>query len=184
MNTPAPLKMSPDWRLLALLILLLTACTSGPAARGEEGDDIIGKPPPKTEDPFSVTALPPPDARAPATGAINAPATPPARESTHAPKPEPVTPPAPKPDAAPAARVEPAKELPQCFSCVRICPITDLSPDCSESREDVICGWGAGEDEDAARKLARAECNAALDMAREMPRFSSIDGSCPVASCR
>jgi hypothetical protein len=182
MNTPA-LK-SPRLPKLALLALLLCAACTGANKNGADGEDIVGKPPTRAEDPFSVTALPPPDARAPIKGSID--------------EPPPVTPTPPAEPARPAevvARVEPARptdvtppvpgdEVRQCFACVRICPISDLSPDCSESQEDMICGWGAGADEEAARKLARAECNAALDMAREMPRWSSIDGSCPVATCR
>lgn len=157
MNTPK----LPKLALLATL-LLCAACVTGGVGESD-GEDIIGRPPARTEDPFSVTALPPPDAIAPVKGSIDE---------------TPIEPTAP----AGPARPRPDGQR-QCFSCVRVCPLSDLSPDCSESREDMICGWGAG-DEEAARTLARAECNAALDMAREMPRWSSIDGSCPVATCR
>lgn len=105
-------------------------------------------------------------------------------------KPAPVV----EPPVAVAARVEPttpkttppveAPSQPQCFSCVRICAQSDPSEDCSQSAEDMICGWGTSDRESDARRLAQAQCDAVLDMARQMPRWRSIDGECPAASCR
>lgn len=82
------------------------------------------------------------------------------------------------------AMPEPSNDLHRCFSCVKVCSASDPTTDCSASAEDIICGWGTSEELPDARKMARAECDATLDMAREMPRFSRIEGECPVASCR
>lgn len=68
----------------------------------------------------------------------------------------------------------------RCFSCVKICPIEG---DCASAKKDVICGWGAHSTRDQAARLARAECDATLDMARQMPVWSRIEGSCPAATC-
>ncbi|MEM1348254.1 MAG: hypothetical protein AAGI01_06860, partial [Myxococcota bacterium] len=85
------------------------------------------------------------------------------------------------PDPPPVDAKGPAH---QCYSCVRICPKSDATSDCRRSKEDLICGWGAGEEREAAVQLARAECDAALNLVRETPRFSRIDGACPPAACR
>lgn len=70
---------------------------------------------------------------------------------------------------------------PQCFSCVRICP---TARGCDNTDEDVICGWGTHADAAQARQVARAQCDATLDLARQMPVWSRIDGQCPPATCR
>jgi hypothetical protein len=69
----------------------------------------------------------------------------------------------------------------RCFSCVKICPVEG---GCDEAKRDVICGWGAHSTREQASKMARGECNATLDMARQMPVWSRIDGECPAATCR
>src|SRR5690554_91843 len=88
------------------------------------------------------------------------------------------------------SRPEPAKTEPvipetpataQCFSCVKICP---LAGDCARADEDIICGWGTQTNISAAKELARAQCDATLDLARQMPVWSRIDGECPAATCR
>ncbi|AWV90464.1 hypothetical protein [Bradymonas sediminis] len=83
----------------------------------------------------------------------------------------------------PKTRPAPPKspEAPQCFSCVKICP---LSGDCAAGDEDIICGWGTQKQASVAKKLAQAQCDATLDMARQMPVWSRIDGQCPPATCR
>ncbi len=74
----------------------------------------------------------------------------------------------------------------QCHSCIRICPLTDRGgdPDCSAGERDVICGWGMHSEKKSARELAAAECNGALEMAREMKQWSRIEGECPPPTCR
>lgn len=70
---------------------------------------------------------------------------------------------------------------PHCFSCVKICPVEG---GCDQADEDIICGWGTQERADEAKTLARAQCDATLDLARQMPVWSRIDGECPPAACR
>ncbi len=75
----------------------------------------------------------------------------------------------------------------QCYSCVRICPLTEKGggdPDCSAGDRDVICGWGMHSEKTSARELAAAECNGALEMARDMKQWSRIEGECPPPTCR
>lgn len=197
---------------VCLLLSILVGCSSSDAARKDDssGDELIGAPPSRDRDPFASQALPPESARAPTSGRMDidpsslpedrsltprpATAQPAApskehveeaeRESSRPPSSAVVTPPPavedPEVTASPSPRGTPPH---RCFSCVRICPATDTTGDCSDSKEDMICGWGTALDEYEATKLARAQCDAALDMAREMPRFSRIDGACPVASC-
>ncbi len=83
------------------------------------------------------------------------------------------------PDPAPS---KPA--FAQCFSCVKICPMHDGAPRCEGAAEDTICGWGSAAKPEQAKQRAVAECDGALDMAREMPRWRMIEGACPVATCR
>ncbi|TXD39047.1 hypothetical protein FRC98_01185 [Lujinxingia vulgaris] len=90
------------------------------------------------------------------------------------------------PDAEPAearGRIERADpRTPACFSCVKLCEPGDLTPECSESPEDLICGWGAHPDDIAARERARAHCEATLDLARRDKGYP-IEGQCPPATC-
>lgn len=72
----------------------------------------------------------------------------------------------------------------RCHACVRICPMRDGGGAECEGERDVICGWGVHADPEMARQLARAECNGALEMAREMDQWSRIEGECPPAECR
>lgn len=72
-----------------------------------------------------------------------------------------------------------------CYSCIRICPIDDDGyADCGGGPGDLICGWGSHEDDEQARQMARAQCDASLDLARHMPNYSDIEGDCPPATCR
>ncbi|RAL24728.1 hypothetical protein DL240_00525 [Lujinxingia litoralis] len=90
------------------------------------------------------------------------------------------------PDAEPAEarghieRTSP--RTPACFSCVKLCKPGDLTPECSDSPEDLICGWGAHPDDIAARERARAHCEATLDLARRDKGYP-IEGQCPPATC-
>lgn len=191
-------RMSYTFWCLGTFALLLGACQTGGERR--EDDDIVGKPPSVSEDPFAYAALPAPTQRAETTGMIEV--EPPKRvepkvEPQVEPK-APVQPPAevavvtePTPPQEVATRVAPAvpveppvPAVPHCFSCVRICAQSDPTDDCSQSVEDMICGWGTAEDERAASQLAQAQCDAVLDMARQMSRWRTIEGSCPKAACR
>jgi hypothetical protein len=95
-------------------------------------------------------------------------------------KPEPSASEAEKTRAAEASEQDKQPRGVRCFSCVRICPIEG---DCASAKKDVICGWGTHSTRSQAARLARAECDATLDMARQMPVWSRIEGSCPPATC-
>ncbi len=175
--------------LVLAITLLTTGCPTHTQSPRDESDELVGAPPSQQQDPFASQVRPPDSARAPSTGMMDVeqaergqtprPALVKEARPEQVPKKDVVAAPAPvKPDG-----VEPMEALHKCFSCVQICPASDRSGDCSQSKEDVICGWGTSSSEPDARKLARAECDATLDMAREMPRFSRIDGSCPRATC-
>lgn len=184
--------------ILTSVLLVLPACrTSGAGA--EDAEQIVGAPPPREEDPF-IGALPPEAEPAPARGTVGPSADPapepePEPDSEPEPDPEPDREPEPEPEEpsrpAVAARAEPDEPEPapppdvhRCFSCVRVCPLSDQTADCSASAEDIICGWGTSPEREDARLMAQGECDATLDMARQMPRWSRIEGSCPEASCR
>jgi hypothetical protein len=68
---------------------------------------------------------------------------------------------------------------PTCFSCVKICPLDDMN--CPN--QDVLCGWARAEDVNAARALARAECEGSLEMTQQMPPWKGITGHCPAPTC-
>lgn len=199
--------------LVLSLAMLLTSCSSGDAARknSSESEELIGAPPSKDQDPFASQTLPPESARAPTSGVMDIQTSEELPEDrSQTPRPALAQPASPSREhveeaareaasSSYAAKEMPTTETPEevevvtpqvpeedvyrCFSCVRICPVSDASGDCSDSKEDMICGWGTAMNASDATKLARAQCDAALDMAREMPRFSRIDGGCPVASC-
>ncbi len=155
-------------RLVVLFLTLTTmtvACSTtsqtGADDEGDEGDEVIGKPPSAEEDPFFVTGEPGSAEAAAPTGRIGE------DEKTTASEDE-------------SSDDEQSSAL-QCFSCVRVCP---AEGDCERAKDDVICGWGVHDDEAQASRLAKAECDAALDMARQMPVWSDIAGQCPAATCR
>lgn len=83
-------------------------------------------------------------------------------------------------DEAETSQLERERPL-RCFSCVKICPVDGS---CASSKQDVICGWGTHSTREQASRMARAECNAMLDLTRKMPVWSRIDGECPSATCR
>lgn len=173
-------------------VCLMTGCQKHARNAGQESDALVGAPPSRQQDPFASRVLPPESAKAPTSGLMDLPAdrskTPRpalAKEArpTQIPESEPVAMVAPDPITPDEIKTPQGGPIQRCFSCVQICPMSDQSGNCSESKEDVICGWGTSSAQSDARKLAQAECNATLDMAREMPRFSRIDGACPAASC-
>jgi len=193
---------------LAVSCLAAGCSTSKP--KSDNADHIVGTPPKPKEDPFFFVAMPADAVPAQSSGTIGSdgdekdkkPEKPENTEEVK--KPEKAEKPErsekapdadadhPKAHAEVGARVEPASpekkpppshEVNQCFSCVKICPL-DADPGTCPGNEDVICGWGAGPDVEVAKTRATAECDGALDMARDMPRWSRIEGDCPIASCR
>ena len=168
------------WGALLALALLLVGSCGGAQSPDDSDEEVIGAPPSETEDPFKVVNTPAKAERADSSGYIG-----PGEDSVAAKASEATPSDEKKRDRAP--------EKPgaiQCFSCVRICPLSssgsDTSPtvDCEGAERDVICGWGVHRKEGKAGKLARAECDGALQMARRMKTWSRIEGSCPPASCR
>lgn len=199
--------MRRDLRLLASCLVVfgyLSGCTTPAKQKQAPPDTIVGNPPAAEEDPFFIRGVPaeaepvatrgrieptePTDSQqavSPEEGAPEkvAAAELPAKEneaeelaasgdlrSTAEPEPGQTRPASPK-----------APEPAQCFSCVQICP---AAGDCAQADEDIICGWGTQKDTSEAQKLARAQCDATLDLARQMPVWSRIDGECPPATCR
>ena len=185
-TTPLPIK-TPSIRrtllLLALVLFVLPSCNTGKTSeiKNESADEIIGRPPPKDDDPFANRALPADAVPASSSGTVGdtdpGKTEPPAEERVE---------PAVAKKAEPERQPENVQNQPgyRCFSCVRICPDSDPTPDCSRTPENIIWGWGTSDRETDARSLARAECDATLDLARGMPRYSRIDGGCPAATCR
>ena len=162
--------------------------SSGKEARGEE--KVIGAPPSEGEDPFQMMTTPEDASEVSSSGYIGP-------EEGDEQEDEKEGSPEDEPVAVEASRAKPedgATEPPpkpegsgvRCFSCVRICPVDEASrgAECAGGERDVICGWGVhGREADAAR-LAKAECDGALDMARRMKTWSRIEGECPPATCR
>ncbi len=164
-----------------LVLFATTACQTASSPSERPADEVIGRPPPPEEDdPFFARALPAEAVPAEPTGQIGRPSPPP----------DPIEPEEPPVDERPVEE-PPVEELPvsdgpreACFSCVRICPITNGEPDCGPDTDDLICGWGTHSDLEQAQLSAEAHCNATLDMARELPTYSEITGRCPPATCR
>jgi hypothetical protein len=168
---------------LAMALAILGACstaTDNKVEATQEQEQVIGKPPAADEDPFFVQNMPGEAVEAAPTGSIG---------DDEADETDQID----KTDedsgqgqgegevATRAPQESQSPEEPQCFSCVRICP---TSGDCDQAKDDVICGWGVHERADTAKRLAKAECDATLDMARQMPVWSEIAGDCPTATCR
>ncbi len=149
---------------------------------------MIGRPPPPEEDdPFFARALPAEAVPADSSGRIGS-----SREPTEV-APEPVVeapvdegPVEKDPVEEPVIPPEHADEgRTACFSCVRICAVDHRGhASCGEDNDDLICGWGSHRDVEEARRSASAHCDATLDMARQMPTYSEITGSCPRATCQ
>lgn len=185
------------WRLalvgasLAVLVGAVGCSSSNKETRGD--DRVIGEPPDQNEDPFQLMSTPDDASSTSSSGYIGPDEE--AEEEQEADKESPETD---ESVAVETTRAEPEateRKLPpkpeagkgvRCFSCVRICPIETAGrgADCSGDERDVICGWGVHETKADASRLARAECDGALDMARRMKTWSRIDGECPAATCR
>lgn len=168
--------------LVCLLASYSLACASTPvSSTNGESDSVVGKPPPADSDPFAVTTLPADATPVAHQGTIDVddstsiPAVANEKAAVKA------LPAAPSP-APVEKRPEPGQNA--CFSCVQICKTENTSPDCNNAPQDMICGWGTAPELEQAKNVARAQCNATLDMAREMPMYSRIEGDCPPASCR
>lgn len=187
-----------------MVICMFTACQTTNNNTKREDNRVIGRPPSMDDDPFADAALPSIAEKTDTQGSIDVPeksvgqkpavkATPEATSPT-----DPATTPQPKNTlntntkpavamvATPKATTpSPTKSKgPQCYSCVRLCPASDTSEDCSKSKEDLICGWGTAPSSEDAMKLAQGQCNAVLEMVRDGAQWSSVSGQCPVASCR
>lgn len=142
---------------------------------------MIGRPP-TDDDPFTDTRLPE-EAKATSTSGIMD-VKPDKKGSSAKPR---TADPVPDTKLAPVASTTPSKQrVPghQCYACVRVCAATDTSSDCSNSAEDMICGWGHGPSKNDAMTLATTQCDAALNMIRASNQWRRVDGRCPVASCR
>jgi len=164
----------------------LPSCTTGNGGKTKDDatDEIVGRPPTSDDDPFANKALPADAIPASTSGTVGEPGRDPDRNPDNPPTED--TAPAVAREAEPTEKPENVEDERgyRCFSCVRICPDSDPTPDCSNTPENIICGWGASDVEPDAKRLARAECDATLDLARGMPRYSRIDGACPKATCR
>jgi hypothetical protein len=161
---------------LLLCVAPLGSCQSSGAEQQKDDQSVVGSPPSEEDDPFRIIQTPEDAEEAPSKGTIGE-----DEDSGDQAATKPAEPQEPPPEPA-----EPDEH--QCFSCVRLCPTTDegnlVDGECAASGEDVICGWGVHPKRDAARKMARAECNGALDLTRKMPTWSMIEGKCPAARCR
>ncbi|QDG50075.1 hypothetical protein FIV42_04790 [Persicimonas caeni] len=184
------------WMVLILVVstVLAPACTSTSQKKTETAEDeVIGRPPPADEDPFFVKSMPGEAVPVAASGSIGdeeeeevdepkAPGDSTQPNDSDEDKGRELAAKAPETETSePEPRSSTRVDQPQCFSCVRICPVEG---DCSEAKEDVICGWGVHEQSQEAKRRAKAECDATLDMARQMPMWSEIAGECPAATCR
>lgn len=172
----------PQFLLLlfcALSFLTISGCSQFQSKPQEtERENLIGRPPaPEQDDPFFARALPAEAVPAEPSGHIGAPQP--------EPTPTPPEPTPPKPAVAIPESPEPGPQKRACFSCIQICPLDDKGrPNCQDTTDDLICGWGSHTDIDQARQTARAHCDATLDMARQLPTYSEISGACPIATCQ
>ena len=157
---------------LSLLVVPLVSCQSSGAEQQKNDQNVVGSPPSEEDDPFRIIQTPDDAEEAPAKGTIGG-------DDSAAAKPV-------EPQEPPPEQTRPDEH--QCFSCVRLCPTNEngefVDGECAASGEDVICGWGVHPKRSAAQKMAQAECKGALDLTRQMPTWSEIQGRCPEATCR
>lgn len=148
----------PGAPLFVLLVVAVTlaavACSQPDEEDDEPADEVIGSPPSADEDPFFVEGTPGDAEEAESRGSIGG------DEKDEG---------------------DQAERRRRCFSCVKICP---AGKDCETGSAEVICGWGVHREAEEAKKRARAECNATLEMSRYMPLWSEIAGECPAATCQ
>lgn len=179
----------------ALLLAAGAACAGTQNADGDEESEteVVGAPPSESEDPFRVAETPERAERAESSGYIGDEKTEEggedetADDSSEQPSDSDSV-------AVRASEADPSEDEAdpppsasetRCFSCVRICPIAEGGDaTCEGGDRDVICGWGVHDNPEKARELARAECDGALDMARQTEQWSRIEGECPPAECR
>jgi hypothetical protein len=147
----------PYFLATVCLFFLFSACKTVPT---DKSDEILGLPPTEREDPFFFVTLPAEAEEAKASGRIGD-------------------------DSAEAKTTSMetfSSTLPttktQCFSCVKICE----SEPCEDA--DTICGWGVDYDKESAMLRATAECDGALNLARNNPQWKRVIGSCPIATCQ
>lgn len=172
------MKRNLSTRLICLILVCCAApavsCQSSGSEQQKDDQTVVGSPPSEEDDPFRIIQTPEDAEEAPSKGTIG-------DDSGDQAAAEPAQPQEPPPEPK-------GPEEHQCFSCVRLCPTNDkgklVDGECAASGEDVICGWGVHPDRSAARRMARAECDGALDLTREMPTWSTIGGKCPAATCR
>lgn len=168
--------------LLTAIVLLAPGCGSTPDETEEE-QQFIGAPPQQEDDPLFRHALPAEAVPADPTGRVGVTEEEPDDEPDEVAAVD-------EPDEPMAPDAEPPPEIPDdrpaCFSCVRICPVGDDGvPECPDHKDDLICGWGSHRsDPDQARRMAEAQCEESLDMARYLPTYTDIAGECPSATCR
>ncbi|MFW5967883.1 MAG: hypothetical protein ACOCV2_10210 [Persicimonas sp.] len=151
---------APFAALLVVAMAFAAVACSQPEEKDDDPDDeVIGSPPSADEDPFFVEGKPEDAEEAESRGSIGEDEK--QREAQQ------------EDDEVERRR--------RCFSCVKICPAGE---ECDTGSAEVICGWGVHRDAEEAKKRARAECNATLDMSRYMPVWSEIKGECPAATCQ
>jgi hypothetical protein len=195
LSPPRIAKLQAALTVLMLASLGLSACTTPKPSGASQDDRVVGRPPAPDDDPFFRFTLPAEAAPAAHSGVIGDPGPlepEPASAPIVAPEPdrpatkEPVAVAAPRPEPAPVPepRIQTPPRQPACFSCVRICPVGASVEACEAAPENLICGWGTDESPAEARKMAHAQCEGALDLARQMPTYSRIEGACPQATCR
>jgi hypothetical protein len=173
MYRPSKTRHFTGLSLLLIILLLAPACASGPTEDPEDDMAMVGAPPRNDDDSLFRFALPAEAVPAQPSGRIGIP-----DETEPSDIEEPIT--APEEDFS-----DPRQDRAACFSCVRICPVgSGGHAECSDDPDDLICGWGSYHDANKARQMAQAQCDATLDMARYMPNYAEIEGSCPPATCR
>lgn len=183
----------------ALLLAYSTGCSlfKPQQATPPAQENLIGRPPtPEQDDPLFARALPAEAIPAEPSGRIGTdapketdaqgpvPKEEPSLAASHSIEP-PLTGPEVEPEIAPELEPKAERQPPACFSCVQICPLDQRGrPNCQDRADDLICGWGSHPDADIARETAKIHCDATLDMARQLPNYSDISGSCPIATCK
>lgn len=179
-----------------LIPFALVGCTSSSsgAQTASPRDQVIGRPPPPDQDdPFFARALPAEAVPAEAQGRIEAPRLPQEPPEFEVPAPteevaatQEASPQTQEPEATSELQEIPVGEARKtCFSCVQICPLDRNGRAlCSDDPDDLICGWGSHLQSREASRRAQANCEATLDLARNLPTYSQISGNCPPASCQ
>ena len=194
-KTKAPLQLIIAATATVLLMTALPGCTSSTPTRVDDPDEFIGSPPENDDDALFRHALPAEAVPADPSGRVGRSGAPVVEEPAVVEEPdvveerEVIEEPTVASVERPVEEFEPPEDLVParraCFSCVRICPVTDDGRlACDEGADDLICGWGSHDEESEASRAAQAHCEASLDMARHMPNYSEIEGQCPRPTCQ